>query len=215
MIFQAFNLSKAYFKDCIAYGTDFRKSDLRNAKFIDCILEQVTLDDAIISGCGFEKSEIVSIFVFDEYEKKTSAILAGNDAAQWLYTKGSKVNNQSNLNPLLGQAWYEAVREITKTIERRIAGTHQDVSLAKGTKAEQRKFAHAFVDFLKKKRILMVVAKSKTGPGDVVKLDTAYRGDIVNFSQSGKISQNLAPFFRKFIPEEFKDKESIYFEQGA
>lgn len=213
--FSGLNLRNAYFKDCIAYGTDFRKSDLRNAKFIDCILEQVTLNDAIMSGCDFEKSEIVSIYVFDEYEKKTSAILDGNDAAQWLYTKGSNVNNKSKLNPLLGQTWYEAAREVTKTIERRIAGTHQDVSLAKGTKTEQREFAHAFVTFLKKKKILLAVAKSKTGPGDVVKLDTTYRDDIVNFSKFGKISQNLAPFFRKFIPDEFKDKESIYFEQGA
>jgi len=106
--FSGLNLSNACFKDCIAFGTDFRKSDIRNAKFVDCILEQVTLDGAIISGCDFEKSEIVSIFVFDEYEKNTSAILTGNDALQWLYTKGSRVINQSNLNPLLGQAWYEA-----------------------------------------------------------------------------------------------------------
>jgi hypothetical protein len=213
--FSGLNLNKAYFKDCIAYGTDFRKSDLRNAKFVDCILEQVTLDEAIISGCNFEKSEIVSIYVFDEYEKKTTAILYDNDAAQWLYTKGSNVNNQSNLNPLLGQAWYEAAREVTKTIEKRLAGSHQDISLAKGTKSEQREFARAFVNFLKQKKILLVVAKSKTGPGDVVKLDTTYRDDIVNFSKHGKISQNIAPFFRKFIPEEFRDKENIYFEQGA
>jgi hypothetical protein len=213
--FSGLNLCNALFKDCIAFGTDFRKSDLRNAKFVDCILEQVTLDEAIITGCDFQKSEIVSIFVFDEYEKKTSAILSGNDAAQWLYTKGSSVNGQSNLNPLLGQAWYEAAREVTKTIVRRIAGTHQDVSLAKGTKSEQRVFAREFVDFLKKKKILFVVAKSKTGPGDVVKLDTAYRDDIVDFSDHGKVSQNLAPFFQKYIPDEYKDKINDYFEQGA
>ncbi len=213
--FSGLNLSKASFKDCIAYGTDFRKSDLRNAEFIDCILEDVNLDEAIITGCNFQKSEIVSVFVFDEYEKKTRAILTGTDAAQWLYTKGSIVSGQSGLNPLLGQKWYEAAREVTRTIVRRIAGTHQDVSLAKGTRSEQREFAHAFVDFLKKKKILLVVAKSKTGPGDVVKLDAAYRDDIVDFSEYGRISKNIAPFFKKFVPEEFKEKIDDFFEQGA
>lgn len=213
--FSGLDLSNASFKDCIAFGSDFRKSDLRNANFVDCILEQVTLDGAFILGANFVRSEITSIFVFDEYDKKTSAILSGNDALQWLYTNGSFVSNQANLNPLLGQAWYEAAREVTKTIERRLAGTHQDVSLAKGTKTELREFAHDFVDFLKKKKILVVVAKSKTGPGDVIKLDPFYRDDIVNFSKFGKISQNLAPFFQKFIPEEFKGKERMFFEQGA
>lgn len=213
--FSGLNLTNASFKDCIALGTDFRKSDLRNAKFIDCILEQVTLDGALISGSDFSHSEIISVYVFDEYNKKTSAILSGDDARQWVFTNGAIVKDQANLNPLLGQTWYEAAREVTKTIENKIAGTHQDVSLAKGTKLDQRNFAHAFVEYLKKKKILVVIAKSKTGPGDVVKLDPAYRNDIVEFSKYGKISQNLAQFFRKYIPEEFKEKENIYFEQGV
>jgi hypothetical protein len=213
--FSGLNLCRARFEDCIIYGTDFRKSDLRNTSFVNCIIEQVTLDDAIITGCGFDKSEILSIYVYDEFEKKTTAILTNTDAEQWLFSKGSKVSNYSNLNPLLGQAWYEAAREVTKTIERRLVGSHQDVSLAKGTKSDHREFARAFVDFLKQKKILTVITKSKTGPGDVVKLNTKYRDDIVDFSKHGKISKKLAPFFRKYIPEEFKDKITDFFEMGS
>ncbi|MBP1762863.1 MAG: Pentapeptide repeat (9 copies), partial [Firmicutes bacterium] len=213
--FSGLSLNNACFKDCIALGTDFRKSDIRGAKFIDCILEQVTLDGAIITGCDFSNSEILSLFVYDEFDKKTSAIITENDARQWLFTKGAKVRDQSDLNPLMGQPWYDAAREVTKTIERRIAGSHQDVSLAKGTKSEQREFAVAFVEYLKKKKILVSVTKSKKGPGDVVKLDPIFRNDIVGFSKHGKISDHLAPFFRKFIPEEFRKHEDVYFKRGV
>ena len=212
--FSGLNLTNAIFKDCVALGTDFRKSDIRNAAFVNCILDQVTLDGSILTNCDFSKSEIVSIFVYDEYEKKTSAVIDDHDARQWLFTKGSIVKDQSSLNPLFGQSWYDAAREVTKTIEKRIAGSHQDVSLAKGTKSDQRDFAHAFVDFLKKKKILISIGKSDTGPGEVVKLDHAYRNDIVEFSKYGKISNNLAPFFKKYIHKDFHGKESIYFSQG-
>lgn len=212
--FSGLSLTGARFNDCIALGTDFRKSDIRNAKFVNCILDQITFDGSVLTNCDFRESEVVSIFVYDEYDKKTSAVIYGDDARQWLFTKGSKVRDQSSLNPLLGQDWYVAAREVTKTIEKRIAGSHQDVSLAKGTKSDQRDFAHAFVDFLKKKKILISIGKSDTGPGEVVKLDSVYRNDIVEFSRHGKISNNLAPFFRKYIHEDFREKEQVYFSQG-
>lgn len=212
--FSGLNLGDAKLHDCIAFGTDFRKSDLRNSVFSKCILEQVTLDGAFIGGCDLTTSDVISIYVFDEHDKKTSAIISNEDALQWLFTHGAKVKNHEKLNPLLGQAWYEAAREVTKTIEKRIAGSHQDVSLSKGTKFENRQFAQEFVEFLKKKKILLFVSKSKTGPGDVVKLDPGYRDDIVAFSKHGKISAKLAPFFRKYLPEEFKEREKIFFEQG-
>ena len=208
--FSGLNFSNSRISDCIAFGTDFRKSDLKNAVFSNCIFEQVTLDGAVISGCDLTTCEIISIYVFDELDKKTSAIICNEEALQWLYTHGAKVKNHEKLNPLLGQAWYEAAREVTKTIEKRIAGSHQDVSLSKGTKSENRQFARAFVDFLKQKKILIYISKSNIGPGDVVKLDPSYRDDIFEFSKHGKISSRLAPFFVKYLPDEFKGKEDVF-----
>jgi hypothetical protein len=212
--FSGLNLSNSNIRDCIAFGTDFRKSDLRNANFSNCILEQVTLDGAVIGGLDLTTSEVVSIYVFDELEKKTTAIIYNSDALQWLYTHGARVKDYATLNPFLGQAWYEAAREVTKTIERRIAGSHQDVSLSKGTKSENRKFAQEFVTFLKKRKILVHITKSNTGPGDVVKLDPTYRNDIMEFSTNGKISTNLAPFFNKYLPADFKGREGIFSHDG-
>lgn len=205
------NLSHSIFRDCIALGTDFRKSDLRNAVFHNCLFEQITLDDALLSGCNMMDSEIISLYVFDQFSSKTSAIISGRDARQWLFTKGVKLKETSDLNPYIGQAWYEAAREVTVTIVKRIAGTHQDISLAKGTKIERREFAKFFVEFLVRRKVLKKVRKSNTGPGYVVQLDVKYRNDIEEFSRSGRISKILAPFFNKYLPEEFRNNTSKYY----
>jgi hypothetical protein len=182
--------------------TDFRKSDLRRAVFQGCILENVSLDGANIDMCDFRSSEIVSIYVYDEFDSRTSAVLRDRAARQWLHSHGAIVSRTDDLNPLLGQAWYEAAREVTKTLERRIGGTHQDVSLAKGTKAAHRVFAHQFVQHLITKGILVRVIKSDHGPGYVVRLRKENRSLISAFSQKGTIAPVLQEFFDKHLRSE-------------
>jgi hypothetical protein len=191
------NLNKASIQDCIAQDVDFRKSDLRGAAIVHSTFDNASFDGALLERCDLTQSEIISIYGFDQYDTRTAAVLRGRAARQWLYTRGALVHPSDDLNPLLGKPWYEAAREVAKTLERRIAGTHQDISLAKGTKHEQRTFATEFVQFLVKKGILEVVVKSAHGPGYVVKLAQPHRDLIVNFSQRGEIAPILQPFFDK------------------
>jgi|GEM_PF-1490661 len=196
------DLRKAIFEDCVAQDADFRKSDLRGAVFQRCILENVSLDGANVADCDFAHAEVVSIYVYDEFDSRATAVLSGRSARQWLYSHGAKVLPTNDLNPLLGQAWYEAAREVIKTLERRIGGSHQDVSLAKGTKEAHRRFAHDFVKHLVTKGVLTRIKKSDRGPGYVVKLSKEYREAITEFSQNGTIAPVLQEFFDKQLKSE-------------
>ncbi len=191
-------LSNASFVHSIILDTDFRKSNLQNAVFDNCIIDGIMLDDSLIRNCDFKRSEVISIYAFDEFNSRTTAILKGREARQWLFSRGADVFPDDDLNPLLGQAWYEAAREVAKTLKARIGGSHQDVSLAKGTKMAHRTFATNFVEFLVKKNILRKVKSSDSGPGFVVKLNKAFWNDITEFCDNGKISSTLQPFFDKF-----------------
>jgi hypothetical protein len=193
------SLAEAEFTECLALDTDLRKSDLRKAIFSGSVLEQTAFDGALLNECDFTRTEVVSIYVFDDYDSRTSAVLKDRPARQWLYSRGALVSPVDDLNPLLGQPWYEAAREVTKTLQRRIGGTHQDVSLAKGTKTQYRTFAKDFVDYLVTKRVLERVTKSATGPGFVVRVARQHRDAIRKFSEAGEISPELQPFFDKHL----------------
>jgi hypothetical protein len=127
--------------------------------------------------------------------------MKGKQARQWLFSRGAKVHPCEDLNPLLGKPWYEAAREVTRTLEHRIAGSHQDVSLSKGTKSEYREFARLFVDFLISKGVLIRIKRSKTGPGFILKVNSEKRDLIHDFSNDGMISDEIQPFFDKFLPK--------------
>ncbi len=116
-----------------------------------------------------------------------------------MFSRGAAVPGEVDLNPLMGRPWYESAREVTRTLVRKIAGTHQDISLAKGTKKEYRRFAQEFVEFLIKEGVLTKVIKSDSGPGFVVKLNADERGVITDFSKDGKVGGKLKPFFDKYI----------------
>jgi hypothetical protein len=195
-------LRYARINNCIASDTDFRKADLAQVSFDGTILENIMLDDAILSDSDFTAADILSIYVFDKFDTKTSGILKGKNARQWLFSNGAKVSPIDDLNPLMGKPWYEAAREVTRTLERKIAGTHQDISLSKGTKMAYRIFAKEFVNYLLNKEILERKVKSKTGPGWVVQVKPEYRELIKNFSQDGAIKPEIEPFFSKYLQEE-------------
>jgi hypothetical protein len=194
-------LRDASFNDSILLDTDLRNADLRKASFRKSIIENVLLDKAFLNDTDFREAEINSIYVYDEYDLQTTSILKEKNARQWLYTRGALVTPSNDLNPLLGQPWYEAAREVAKTLVRKISGSHQDVSLAKGTKKHHREFANEFTSFLISSKILVKVEKSKTGPGYVVKLDKQYRKMITEFSENGKISVELGKFFDRHLKD--------------
>ncbi len=196
------DLRRAHFSSCEMFDTDLRKSDLRQSTFDGSLIFRVQLDDAMIQGANFVGSELESIYVLDRFDKRTSGVFSGKDARQWLFSNGALVSPTEDLNTLLGKPWYEAAREVTRTLERRMAGTHQDVSLVKGTQAEQREFARSFVDFLISKKILLKASKSKTGPGWVLKVSHAHRKMVSDFSQHGQIAPEIKPFFDHYLDKE-------------
>lgn len=198
----ALPLCKAVFEDCVAKDVNFEKADLRYASFSGCIFENITLDGALLNNCDMRETEVVSIYVFDEFDTRTKGILRGKQARQWLYCHGAQVSPTDDLNPYLGQPWYAAAREVAATIGKRITGSFQDVSLFKGTRSEQRDFAASFVDFLTRKNILMRVKKSNRGPGYVVKLNGNHRSAINDFANDGKIAPILQEFFQKNARED-------------
>jgi hypothetical protein len=191
------NLRSTDFIGSLISETDFRKSDLRHANFANSIIEKAMFDEADVKEADFTEAELVSIYVFDEFATNTSSVLTGKSCRQWLHTKGAKVFPIDDLNPLLGKPWYEAAREVTRTLEAQIAGTHQDVALTKGTKLNHRPFAKDFVKYLIKKEILLKITKSKTGPGWVLKVNPAYRTLIEKFGKGGIIDPLLKDFFVK------------------
>lgn len=193
------DLSGAQLEHCVALDADCRKSDLRGAKIISCTFENIMLDDARLDNCDMRQAEIVSVYAYDRFDTRTASVMKGRAARQWLFSNGALVEPTNDLNPLLGKPWYEAAREVARTLERRMAGTHQDASLAKGTSVEYRQFASDFSSYLKKKGVLEVVVKSDHGPGDVVKVASIHREAITRFSQDGEVAPILRPFFEKHL----------------
>ena len=193
-------LRDADFSGSILPDTDFRNADLRSARFDGSILEATMFDGAELKDSDFTDAEINSIFVFDELTLNTSSVLTGVDARQWLFSHGAKVADSDELNPLLGKPWYEAAREVTRTLEKRMAGTHQDTSLAKGTKLQYRHLANEFVDFLENRGILEKVKTSGKG-STIVKVASAHREAIRQFSRNGVIGDALRPFLDRFQEE--------------
>lgn len=208
--FSGMALQNGCFENCIATETDFRKSDLRKASFKKTILERVMLDGAVITEANFKETEIVSIYVYDEFDTNSFTVFEGKNARQWLHSRGALVHPTEDLNILLGKPWYEAAREVTRTICHRIAGSHQDVSLSKGTKKIHRRFAEQFVEFLVSNKILKRVRKSNTGPGWVLKLDKKHFKVITTFNEDGRIHQSIAQFFLDFLPEDKEIKDCIF-----
>ena len=197
--FSGLKLENLHVDDCIAQDTDFRGSILTNAAFDRSILDRVMFDGCRLNGADFRGSQIDSIYVFDEFDTRTSAVFMGKDARQWLFSNGAKVHPASDLNPYLGQPWYEAAREVTRTLERRIAATFQETSLAKGTKKKYREFAKGFVEHLKSKGILEPIFKSKHSKGSVVRVRKDMRGVVTDFSQKGIIHDDLMDYFQEFL----------------
>lgn len=80
-----------------------------------------------------------------------------------------------------------------------MAGTHQDISLVKGTQSEQREFARRFVEFLLSSKVLVRHGKSRSGPGWVLKVSPKHRTVVSEFSQKGLISAEIRPFFDRYL----------------
>jgi hypothetical protein len=192
-------LRRAEFRACEMFDTDLRKSDLRQSTFTESMIWRTLLDDALIEGADFRSAELDCIYVLDRFDRRTSGVYSGKEARQWLFSNGARVFPTDDLNPLLGRPWYEAAREVMRTLERRMAGTHQDVALAKGTHTEQREFAREFVDFLITRKILQRVRKSTSGPGWVVKVPASSRPVVSDFINHGRIAPALQPFFDRHL----------------
>ena len=210
--FSGLALQNGQIENCVSIETDFRKANLRKVSFKNTILDNVMFDEAIMDNADFRNAEIESIYVFDQYDTNALAVLTGKHARQWLYSRGAKVYPSDDLNVLMGKPWYEAAREVTRTIEHRLHGTHQDVSLAKGTKKANRKFAEEFVKILIAKKVLLKVKKSKSGPGYILKVNKKCYHIITSFGKEGKIHEKIAPFFQKYLPEDQDINSCIYSE---
>lgn len=187
--------------DSIAADTDFRSADLRSASFGRTIIDRAMLDDARLDGADFTRADIVSIFVHDEFDAKTNAVLQGRSARQWLFSKGARVSPSDDLNPHLGKPWYQAAREVTYTIKQHLAGTHQEDALYRGTKHAYRQFAEEFVDFLKRRDILEKIKKSSHNNVWVVRLRSEYREAVNVFTDRGIIPPEFDEFFAKYFRE--------------
>lgn len=192
-----FDLRSALVEGCIAADTDFRNTDLRDAKFPRTVLERVMFDQSRLDGADFSEAEILSVYVFDDYNLKTLCILERKDARQWLFSHGAMVQNPHELNPYLGRQWYEAAREIVRTLVGRMAGTHQELGLSRGVKHQHKEFAEEFVSYLKRKGVLEVVTRADRDGGDVVRVHKDYRAVLDEFDKVGKIGEVLQPFFNK------------------
>lgn len=196
--FSGFPLRDANFEGSIMPDTDFRNANLARACFDDSVLDGTMFDQANIESADFTNADIQSIFVFDEYNSRTSSMLTGKDARQWLFSHGARVFEWVDLNPLLGKPWYEAAREVTKTLERKIAGTHQDIALSKGTHLEYRGFAEDFVKHLRNSGVLEDLKKNRSG-AMVVRVASDHREVIRRFNEDGDIDFVLQTFFDRFL----------------
>lgn len=182
--------------------TDFRNADLRNASFGNSIIAGTMFDGAKLQGADFSTAQLDSVYVYDEYDKRTTAMLRGRDARQWLWSRGALVSRTDDLNPFLGRPWYEAAREVMRTLEKRIAGTHQDVSLVKGIDHSYREFAWEFVNYLVKVGIIRRVGKADHGGEWIIKAEKDHYPIIHEFSEHGTIRTILKPFFDKRLSAE-------------
>ncbi|WP_156925368.1 NACHT domain-containing protein [Nitratidesulfovibrio termitidis] len=200
--FNGHDLSHASIKNSIILDTDFRNADIRNVSFHGSIIDGAMFDNSLMTGTDFSGSDIESIYAYDKFITNTSSILTGKDARQWLYSSGAIIDKTDDLNPLAGQPWYEAAREVTRTLQSRISGTHQDISLIKGTDIIYRPFAKEFVKFLQTKGIITIVAKSKTGPGNVIKVTKKYWPAIQAFCNNGAIHTDFKSFFEKYLDKD-------------
>lgn len=187
------DLQRSCLAGSIAFDTDFRKTDFRNADMGDLVIERAMFDEAKVSGADFTRTDLISIYVYDDYDRRTSCVLSGREARQWLHSRGAKVKSASDLNPYLGKPWYEASREVVRTLVSRVAGTHEYKGLVKGTKLETRPFAQEFREFLIKAKVLEFVKKD--GEKMIYRLAPQYRGAITEFSEKGVISDVIRPFF--------------------
>ena len=194
--FSGLPLIEADFSGSLMPEVDLRKANLRGAVFKGTILDLVMLEDAVLVDADFLEAEVESIFVFDEFDRRTRAVLRGREARQWLFSRGARVAGSRSLNPLLGKPWYEAAREVTRTLMRRAAGTHQDRSLAKGTKLEYRQFAQDFVRHLQRRGVLETVKRDKDV--SIVRLAAEHRDAIRGFNDEGLIDSVLQEFFDKY-----------------
>lgn len=195
--FSGLPLRNANFSGSILPDTDLRNSDLQGASFSHSILDNTMLDNARIQSADFSEAEIESIFVFDEFESRTYAVLHDKNARQWLFSHGAIVKDPSELNHLLGKPWYEAAREVAKTLTNRIAGSHRDSSLSKGTDLRYRDFAEDFVKYLRSHGILKDIKRSRGSM--LVKVAPEYRNIINKFKDDGIIDEKIQPFFDKYM----------------
>ena len=194
----ALNFSKGNLAGSLLLETDLRATNLREANFSGAILERVQLDGAQLVDANFIGSEIISIYVHDQYLLGTDSVLEGTAAAQWLYSSGAKVSDSANLNPYLGKSWYTASREVAVSLKDRLAGTHRKRGLIRGTRLAHRGLAAEFADYLLKRGILTVVRKNRSGGDIVVRVVPEYRDMIVDFADNGTIHPELEPFLGKY-----------------
>ena len=189
-------MKNAVFAGSILPDTDLRKTDLRDALFDGAILNGTMLDGARLEGADFSGAEIESLFVFDEFESRTRALLQGRHGRQWLYSQGAQVQHPEELNQLLGKPWYEAAREVTRTLQQRIAGSHQDSSLAKGTNLKYRPFAKEFVKHLRTCGVLEPIKRGRSGT--VIRVVAEHRDAVKRFNEEGAIDPLFQSFFEKY-----------------
>ena len=192
------NFESAHFDDCILENVRMESTNLKRATFTNTILSNVAFDDALLDGADFRNTEIQSIYVNDVFGRKTIAILTDREARQWLFSHDAMVEPTDDLNPYLGRNWYEASKEVAFTLSKRIAGTHQQASLAKGTKLSDRHIAVTFVEYLIRRNVLEI--RKKTTRSVVVTLRPEFRTAITDFAENGVI----APIFNEFFSTSLK-----------
>ncbi len=195
--FAGMKLDGARISGCLSENTDFRGANLVEANFSGTDISGTMFDNAKLTKTDFRAAHIHSIYVLDRYGIGTSGILRNKEARQWLLTQGAFVHPDNDLNPLLGQPWYEAAREVIKTVLSKSKGTHQAASLAKGTDASLRSFASDFVEHLIRKGVLTKVVRSDQSSGWVVKLNSQYLSALNAFNEKGAIDSIFDEFFKK------------------
>jgi len=196
MSFSGFNLEGAKITGCLCENTNFRESNLSHVDFSGTDIDGGMFDNAKLSGADFRCSHLHSIYVMDKFGIGTTGILQNKEARQWLFTRGALVHPDNDLNPLLGQPWYEAAREVAATILKLPSGTHQAASLAKGTEVSLRRYANDFVEHLMRRGVLEKVVRSENSSGWVVKLNRVHINLIKDFFEDGRIDPILSEFFK-------------------
>ena len=189
-------LNGAEFSGCLLQETDLTHCVLDAATFSSSILDRTKLDGASVKGAKFRQADITSIYAYDEYVSDTSAILLGHAAKQWLFSRGGDVD-ETGMNIYLGKPWYNASREVIRTILKKPFGTHQAASLSKGTPTRDRGLADEFVAYLLKNGILQRIGKSQYG-GFIVKAVPEELPMLASFGERGEIGVSLAMFFRRY-----------------